>query len=182
MKVQNYTNLKKQAGMTLMEVIASLAVMAVVVVGALSLYNSAQSSQQSTAITRDLAAVHSALSGLFAGQGTYGASTTNLNAILKSTNRIPTTMTADASVPPVITTALNGTLTATAAATAGQVSVAITNVTSDVCTFLAVNAGGWTTLGVGATGVTPLTLPTTPALAAAACSVVAVNKMIFVGN
>ncbi len=181
MKVQNYKNLKNQAGMTLMEVIASLAVMAVVVVGALSLYNSAQSSQQSTAITRDLAAVHSALGGLFAGQGTYGAAATNLNAILKSTNRVPTTMSADASSPPIITTALNGTLTALAA-TAGQLEIDLTNITSDVCTFLAVNSSGWKTLGVGATGVTNLPIPTTPAAAATACSVVAVNKMIFVGN
>lgn len=181
-QIQKQAMAVKQAGMTLMEVIASLAVMSIVVVGALSLYGSASSSQSATAMNQDVSAIRSALKELWAGQGTYGASGTNLNTVLKNANRIPTTMTSSAATPPVITHALNGTLTATAGATAGQFVLTLTNIPTAVCTALASAASSWLTLGAGATGVTMITLPATPATASTGCSATNANTMIFTGN
>lgn len=179
---QTFKKLTRQSGMTLMEVIASLAVMAVVVVGALSLYGGASTSQESTAFTQDLSAIRASLKQLWAGQGTYGASGTNLNTVLKSANRIPSTMTASAATPPVITHSLNGTLTAAAAATAGQFTITLTNIPTDVCTAIATSTNGWLSLGAGATGATAIALPATPATAATGCSATNANTMIFTGN
>lgn len=182
MKVQNRKSFGRQSGMTLMEVIASLAVMAVVVVGALALYASATSSQHSTAFTQDLSSMRAALKQLWAGQGTYGASGTNLNTVLKNANRIPTTMSVDTSTPAVITHALNGTLIAAAGATAGQFTITLTNIPTDVCTAITTSTSNWLSLGVGATGATAITLPATPVTASTGCSATNANIMIFTGN
>jgi prepilin-type N-terminal cleavage/methylation domain-containing protein len=172
---------RRQSGMTLMEVISSLAIMAVVVVGALALYGSASSSQSATAFTQDLTSIRAGLKQLYSGQGTYGASGTNLNAVLKSAKRIPTTMSVDNSTPPVITHSLNGTLVAAAGATAGQFTLTVTNIPTDVCTAIAVSNSSWISLGAGASGTTPIALPATPATAAAGCSTTNANTMIFTG-
>ena len=179
MKFKARNNFCRQSGMTLMEVIASLAVMAVVVTGALALYGSASSSQQSTAMTQDLSSIRAALKTLWAGQGTYGAPGTNLNAVLKSAGRIPTTMSSSAATPPVITHALNGTLVAAAAATAGQFTITLSNIPTDVCTSIVTSTSNW--LGLSVEGAV-VTLPATPADAAVKCSTVNANTMIYTGN
>lgn len=170
-------NKGRQAGVTLMELIASLAVMAVVVVGALALYNSAQSSQQATSITQDVSSIRASVKQLWAGQGTYGASGTNLNGVLINAKRIPSTMTVTAGT--TVTTVLNGSMVASAAPTAGQYRITLTNVPEDTCIALATGTNGWLTLGAGAAGTTMITLPATPVTADTAC--VETNIMVFTG-
>lgn len=182
MKVLTHKNLVRQAGMTLMEVIASLAIMSVVVVGALALYSSASSSQSATAMTQDVSAIRSSLKTLWAGQGTYGTSGDNLNAVLKNAGRIPTTMTVSADAVPVITHSQNGTLVAAAGATTGQFTLTLTNIPTSICTALASGASSWVSLYAGATGVTQINLPATPVTASTGCSAVTSNKMIFTGS
>src|SRR6185369_12329945 len=125
-QLKQLKQLKKQAGITLMEVIAGLLIIGLVVAGALSLFGSADSSQKSNQMLSDMTALRSAVKGMYAGQGGYG--TANLNGVLKTANRIPATMTADASTPPVITHSMNGTATITGTSGGAQFSIAITNI------------------------------------------------------
>lgn len=182
MKVSAHKKFARQLGMTLMEVIASLAIMSVVVVGALSLYGGASASQAATAMTQDVSAIRSALKTLWAGQGTYGTSGANLNAVLKNAGRIPSTMTVSAATPPVITHSQNGTLIAAAGATTGQFTLTLTNIPTSICTALASGASSWLALGAGVDGTTPITLPATPVTASTGCSAVTSNIMIFTGS
>lgn len=173
--------LKKQAGITLMEVIAGLLIIGLVVAGALSLFGSADSSQKSNQMLSDMTALRSAVKGMYAGQGGYG--TTNINGVLKTANRIPATMTADAATPPVITHAMNGTVTVTGITAGTQYSIAITNIPTDVCVQLLSNSSsGWVSIKVGAAAAITA-FPISPATAASAtnCAAAANNTITFVG-
>lgn len=151
----------RQAGMTLMELIVALAIIAAVIVGALSLFGNAQSSQNSTQMLKDLTAVRSATQTVFMGQGGYG--TASLNSTLITANKIPTTMSVSGST---INTANGGTLTITG--NTQNFTMALTNVPADECTSLLTNSStGWSSVKVG-TSAAITTFPVSPAVATAA--------------
>lgn len=162
---KKFSRLKKQIGMTLIEMITSLAILALVIGGALALYSSAATSQSSTQFSSDMSAIRSTIRSAFYGQAAYGAAAgTNLNTVLISGKRVPTTMASSGSV---ITHSLNGTMTAT-----GYVSnyaVALTNIPLAVCMNLLTSASGWGQVLV-TTGVVQTTFPISPATAATECA------------
>lgn len=159
---------KKQSGVTLMELIAGLSVMAVVVVGSLALYTSATSSQKTTQLTQDASAIRAAVKQMWQGQGSFGANGTNLNNVLVSAKKVPTTIRVDtATNPNTLTHAANGTVNITSAVTA--FNMAFTNIEEDLCIPLLTGAQGW--LGVTVAGTAEITtFPIAPATAATACA------------
>lgn len=162
MKKFNSVRGSKQAGMTLIEVMSSLAIFAIVVGGALALFGSASSSQASTQMTSDLNALRTNVKSLWYGQGSYG--TASLNATLITSKKVPTTMTV---ASPNITNSFNGAVVVTGATTQFTISVAAIPV--DVCTSLLATASGWNSVQV--TGGTAQTaFPIAPDVAAAQCS------------
>lgn len=176
---QTFKNIKRQAGISLMEVIAALLIIGLVVAGALALFNSADSSQKSNQMLHDIVALRSAVKGLYTGQGNY--STNNLNGILKAAKKIPSDLAVDNAAPPVITHPMNGTITITGATS--SYNMVVTNIPTDVCVSLLTNSGnGWVSVQVG--GATALTaFPITPATASSAanCAASDSNTITFVG-
>lgn len=171
--------LKKQKGITLMEVIAGLLIIGLVVSGALALFGSADSSQKSNQLTSDLTSLRAAVKGLYASQGGYGA--VNMNGTLKNAKRIPSTMTVDAATPPVITHSMNGTVTVTGATS--QYTVAVTNIPTDVCVqLLTQSSSGWVSIKVGAAAAIT-TFPIDPATASSTtnCAASNANTVTFTG-
>lgn len=161
-------NKSRQAGVTLMELIAALAVMAVVVVGAIALYTSASSSERATTMGRDLLAVQAATKTIYSGQGTYGASGTNLNGVLVTAKKIPTTIKVDAATtPPTLTHQSNGTVNV--ASTGTSFSVTMTSITEDLCVQMMSGASGWASVKAG-TATARTSFPIAPADAAADCA------------
>jgi len=160
--------LKKQAGMTLLELIASLSVVAVVVVGALSLYQSATASQRTTQITQDLTAIRAATKQMWQGQGTFGANGTNLNDVLVVSKKVPTTIRVDTTTAPdSLTHAANGSVNITSSVT--TFDVAMTNIDEDLCIPLLTGAQGWVSVTVaGSAAITAF--PIAPATAVTACA------------
>ena len=159
-------SVKQQRGVTLMELIAGLAVMSVIVVGAVSLYSSATSSEQSTSLQRDIGAIQAATRQIFNGQGTYG--TVRLNDILKTANKVPSTLAVSGTgTNMVFKTRSNGEVTITGAN--GTFTVDITNVERELCVPLLTNAAGWSQIQVS--GGTALTsFPISPATAQTECA------------
>ena len=152
-------NVKSQLGLTLIETLVSLAIFALVVGGALALFGSASSSQTTTQMTSDLSAIRAATKSLFFGQGGYGA--VSLNEVLINGKKVPSTMPITGVAPArVINHSQNGTVTVTGGNT--QFTVALTNVSTDVCIGIA-SANGWSSLQIGATN-NPV-LPISPATA-----------------
>ncbi len=171
-------SLKKQAGVTLMELIAGLSVMAVVVVGALALYQSATASQQTTQLTQDLAAIRASVKQMWQGQGSFGANGTNLNSVLVTAKRIPTTIRVDSSTtPPTLTHAANGTVNLVSSVTSFDVT--LTNIGEELCIPLLTGAQGWVSVTVGG-GTAVTSFPVAPAVAATSCA--AGSTVVFRGN
>lgn len=174
---QQFKSFKKQAGITLMEVIGSLLVIGLVVSGALSLFGSADSSQKGNQMLADINAIRSAVKGMYSGQGGYGA--TSLNSVLISAKKIPSSMTTSGTT---ITHSMNGTLTVTGAT--ALFNIAITNVPTDVCVQLVSNStAGWTSIQVGSASAFT-TFPVSPATAAGAsyCAASNANTLTFISG
>lgn len=159
----------RQRGMTLMELISSLAIIAAVVVGALALFGSADSSQKSTQLLTEITALRSAVKSLWTGQGSYGVSGTNLNGVLYTAKRVPATMKVDSTSNPVtLTHSMNGTATIISQGTTFQLTV--TNIPSDVCvSAITASGSGSTWSGISVNGAA-VTLPPSPEDAAAKCA------------
>lgn len=158
---------RKQRGVTLMELIASLAVMGVIVAGAVALYNSASSSEASTTMTKDLNALQSATKQIYNGQGSYGASGANLNNILVTANKIPTTISVNKTVNPnTLTHRNNGTITV--ASTLTSFTITLTEIPVDVCIPLMTGASGWSSVKAGSAAART-SFPIPPATAEADC-------------
>ncbi|HAJ90690.1 MAG TPA: pilus assembly protein [Rhodospirillaceae bacterium] len=151
-----------QSGVTLMELIAALAIIAVIIVGSLSLYRAATSSQASTQLVQDVISLRSATKSLFLGQGSYGTAATNLNSILQSAQRVPATIKVSGST---FTHSLNGAIDVIAQG--AQFDISVANIPTDVCIPLLTGTDGWATVTVAGTA---LTMPTTPSAAATACA------------
>lgn len=168
MKLQKMVQMtRKQRGVTLMELIASLAVMGVVVVGAVALYNSASSSEASTTMTKDLNAIQAATKQIYNGQGSYGAAGANLNNILVTANKVPTTISVNtATTPNTLTHRNNGTISVESAVT--SFTITLTQIPVDVCIPLMTSASAWTSVKAGSAAART-SFPIPPATAEADC-------------
>lgn len=169
-----YKMAKRQAGLTLIELIASLAVLALVIGGALALYSSASSSQGSTQMTQELNAIRAATKSLYYGQGGYG--TVNLNQVLVSGNKVPSTIIVAAGTPPTLTNSQNGTVSVVGATS--NFNITVTNVPTDICTSVLSSTGGWTSVKVGAAAAVT-TFPISPGTAATQCAAAATQTIVF---
>lgn len=174
--------IKNQRGLTLMELIISLAIISSVVVGALALYGSTNVSQKSTQIISDVQAIRASVRQLYGGQGTYG--TANLNQVLVNAGRIPSTIRVTDS-PLTLTHGLNGTVNVSGRGT--QFSISVSGIDSAACVNLVLGNAGWdaiqvTTSEPANTTTGALTLPVTPDQASSSCSANSTNYVTFTSN
>jgi prepilin-type N-terminal cleavage/methylation domain-containing protein len=153
-----------QAGLTLIEVLVSLSIFALVVGAALALYGSAGSSQTTTQMNAQLAGIRAATKSLYFGQGGYG--TSSLGEVLINGKKIPTSMPITGTAPSrVINHSQAGTVTITGATS--NFTITSTNISTDVCIGLAASTG-WTGIKIGAAAVNT-TFPISPSTASTQC-------------
>lgn len=183
--------IRKQLGMTLMEIIAALAIIAAVIVGALSLFNSAQSSNQSVTMLKNIVAIRSAVQQLYLGQGTYlpaGGGAAAMNQELNNSRKAPGDL-VFINAATGFRTPWGGALSLAPGAAVGgtnpNFTITLTLVPPDVCMQLVTNAStGWalTTVGgapVGSNAANAATpYPVTPARANAACNAAAAGALV----
>lgn len=170
----------KQAGVTLIELIVGLVIIGLIVSGALALFGSAQSSQSSTQMVQDIISIRSNTKALFLGQGSYGAAGTNLNNILVTAKRIPTTIKVDTTTTPnTLTHQLNGTVNVASSGTGQTFTITMTEVPADVCIPLMTGAQSWVSVK-GGTAAARTTFPIAAATAAADCATG--TDMVFTGS
>jgi len=170
----------KQAGVTLIELIVGLVIIALIVAGALALFGTAQSSQTSTQMVQDLTSLRSTTKALFLGQGNYGTASANLNDLLVTAKRVPTTVLVDSSTTPdTLTHSLNGTMNVAVGATNNQFTITLTNIPADVCIPLMAGAREWVSVKAG-TATARSTFPITTANASTDCATG--TTMVFTGS
>jgi prepilin-type N-terminal cleavage/methylation domain-containing protein len=169
--------IKRQAGMTLMEIIAALAIIAAVVVGALSLFNSAQSSNNAVTMLKDIIAVRSAVQQLYTGQGGYSNTANAINVQLHNAKKEPSDLIWQASESR-FRTSWNGRLYVNVTTpNAPNFQIVLTQVPAEVCAQLVASAAnGWLTVNVA--GTTYNRFPVTPTQASASCNTAAAGSTI----
>ncbi len=170
----------KQAGVTLIELIVGLVIIGLIVSGALALFASAQSSQSSTQMVQDVISIRSNTKSLFMGQGSFGTAGTNLNNILVTAKRIPSTIRIDTTTTPnTLTHQLNGTVNIVSAGGGQSFTVTLTAVPADVCIPLMTGAQSWLSVK-GGTATARTTFPIPAATATADCATG--TDMVFTGS
>lgn len=172
---------KKQAGLTLIELIASLSILALVIGGALSLYGSASTSQSATQTTAELSALRAATKGAYQGQGTYGAAGTNLNSVLVNGKKVPSTINVTAGAPPVFTNSFTGDVQVLASAVPANFTVNVTAVPTEICLGLLSGANGWNSIKVAALAANT-TFPIPTATASTECATAPLQTIVFQSN
>jgi len=169
-------DIRRQAGLTLIETLVALVIFALVVGGALASFGGASSSQTTTQMRSDLNAIRASTKSLYFGQGGYG--TLPMTEVLINGKKIPTTMTVSGSAPNrVVTHSLNGALVVTGAN--AQFTVSAAAIPTDICIGLA-TMNGWDAVKVGANAAR--TPPVSPATASADCSTAATQTLVFTGS
>lgn len=183
------TVFKKQKGLTLIELIAGLAIVAAVIVGALSLFNNANSGQKSGQIITDSVAMRTAIRHLFSGTGNYSPAG-SLNNVLAKSSKVPSNIRVDTSTTPTtFSHGFNGTIETSALGT--YFYVRYNNIPQDACINILTGSSAWPRITVGAavpTGVTQavsasvLTTPINAVQAEGACTSPDNNVINFVSN
>ncbi len=164
---------KNQRGLTLVELLAALAVVAAVVAGALALYNAASVSQSSTQLLQDVTSIRGAVKSIWASQGNYGDG--SLVSTLVAANRLPTTVRVSDDGT-TLTHVLGGAVTITGDTNTFDIGVA--GVPKDVCISLSTGTTSWSGVKIGSAAQT---IPLTPTAAATACSADK-NDIVFSSN
>ena len=157
----------RQHGLTLIELIAALGIAAVIIVGALSLYNNADNSQKANTIMQDMTAIQQATRALYQGNYVDTVTANNLKTSLQTINRWPKT-------------AVNITL----AGNGSTFTLTITNVNTSTCTSIISAATGWLS-ATGLDGATITALPASGSAASIACALSAgttTGTMTFTGQ
>lgn len=88
----NNAGKRGQAGLTLLEAIAFLAIAGLVVGGALAMYSSASNSQSTGQTISEFQSVKASVKSLYAAPAGYG--TVSVNGVLVSAKKVPSTLTA----------------------------------------------------------------------------------------
>ena len=157
----------RNKGVTLMELIAAIAVVAILVVGALTLYGAANNGTNSTQMQRDLTGVQASVKSLYAGQAGYGTSGDSLVPTLQQFGGLPSdwSVTSSGSTA-TVNHQLNGAVTITSGNT--NFAVELASIPPEVCTKIASNAAaGWATVKIGSGSA--LDVPVSTAAASTAC-------------
>lgn len=164
-KQKQLAKTRKQAGLTLVEVLSSLTISGLVIGGALAMYGSSDSSQKTNQMNADISALSVAIKSLYASQGGYG--TSGLTASLVGAGKVPPTLfVGGTTAAPVLSHGMGGTVIPTGKT--NSFTIALTNIPKDVCVNLATASMVNVTLATTAV-TTAKKLPFTPADAVAAC-------------
>lgn len=180
---------KKQKGLTLIELIAGLAIVAAVTIGALSLFGNANSGQKSGQIVTDSVAMRTAIRHLFSSTGGYLPLNASVNNVLAKSSKVPSNIRVDTTTSPAtFSHSLNGTITTN---TQGSFFfITYNNIPQDACINILTGSSGWPriTVGVVPTGVNQvlaanvLATPINAVAAEAACTSPSNNVINFVSN
>lgn len=168
-----------QAGLTLLEAIAFLAIAGLVIGGALAMYSSASSTQSTGQTVMEYESIRTGMKALYSGGGGYGTISTNPTLI--ASKKIPGTLVTDAALS-TITNSWAGDVVVMGATK--EFYVAYDAVPKEVCVGMLSGisaSGGWTGYFVAATGTavgakTASTGKIAPAIAVTACAA-AENKV-----
>lgn len=154
----------KESAVTIMELIAALAIVAILIVGALSLYNLAASNAQSSQLLRNIISLQSTVREAWQGKGGYG--TSPINPVVTQLGSVPSDWSINGSA---ITNQYGGTVTITG--NTATFRIELTDVPTAACGKLLTSLNrSWASVAVGsATPITAFPIQMATAADAAQC-------------
>lgn len=174
-KLSSMKRISRQTGVSLIEVVAYLAIAGLVIAGALAMFTSASQSQLSNAIISDTQNIRAATRATYSGN--YGATVGSLLQVLKNSAKIPSNWTVSGT-----TATVTGSVVASVSGNSNLFRISYGNVPRSVCIDLLLSLRGqrWINV-VAANGTSAQTattaIPTTtgtsdftPATADTACT------------
>lgn len=166
---------RSQRGASLLEVIAYLGIAAIVVLGAVSLLNSAFASAQSNRTLEEVVSIRTGVKRLYMGQASnYG--TTEITTQMIAAGIMPATLSSSSTGAQNV---WNGAVIIKGATTKFTISYA--NVPSAACIAVLSGATGWSSVATG--NATPIsTFPITPAAAQTACDAGNANTITWTAS
>jgi prepilin-type N-terminal cleavage/methylation domain-containing protein len=169
------SNRRKQRGITLVELIAGLAIISIIIVGALALVGQADTAARSTEMLKGVNGIRANVKGLYTSQGGYG--TTSLIANMKAANALPENWISGTSASPTLTHSYGGNVTVTGTASGSAFEITLSAVPKAACIRLLSNQVGtsWTSVKVGTTTVA---FPITVATATTSCAADTNNRTL----
>lgn len=155
----------KQYGISLIEVLASIAIIALIIAGAVSLFSSAESAQRANNMLVDLTQVRTVIKKMYANRTDYTSG--DITTALQNSGMLPTRMTRDGNNNSIIYEITGGTVTVKG--TGATFTVTFTQVPASACNTVigALQANTWSNVKMGANPVRAI--PVDPAAVAAEC-------------
>ncbi len=140
---------KHQSGMTMMEIIAVMAIIVTVVVGTMSLFSVVQSDNSAVTVLKDIVAIRSAIQQSYIGQGEYNNNNAQVNEQLFDAKAALSSMTWRNNK--TLRTSWDGTVIFSADGVRPQdFKIRLTAVPPDLCAQLVSSASnGWKSVQVG---------------------------------
>lgn len=152
----------KHAGMTLIELVSALGVSALVIGGALAMYDAASTTHISEQLANDVNSFRVSIKALHSASSGYGA--TSLNDLLIASKKLPTTFLSFGST--INHGSLGGTVSAVG--NTSNFTITVTLIPKEVCISLLPQSSGFLSVKVDARAAIT-TFPISPATAMAEC-------------
>ena len=166
-------NIVKQAGVSVLEVLISLAIIGLVIAAAVGGANLAFSAQSTNNMTSEVSSIRNTTKNFYSKATSYGTSSLNLNLI--AAKAFPDYLKVDTTLG-TVTNSFGGTIVVTGATTG--FTIGYTLVPKDVCVKHIANSGSGGLQTVAVNGGSALTVPVSPDSAVAACNT-ATNSIVW---
>jgi len=168
--------MKKQLGISVLEVLIGLAVIGLVVAGVAGLSTTAFSNQGTVGMTQEVAQLRNAVKNIYSRQSGYGAA--SLNSQLIDAKAFPEYLAFDP-LTFVVTNSWGGTIAVTGAT--ATYTIGYTAVPKDVCLKHLAQAGAGGLTSVTVNGGLAVAAPVSPSAAQTACSA-ATNAVVWTAS
>lgn len=163
-------NLRQVQGITMIELIAALAIISVVIIGALALYGVAAKSSSAQQMMRDILAIKLLTQKIYAQSHNYGAvDGTVINNVLITAGGIPSTIKVDTTTNSLFNS-FGGIINVRSFNNGGSFQIGSTMIPEDVCISLLASASDWASVNVTPSNAVITTFPILPDTADNACS------------
>lgn len=153
--------LKKEKGVTLLEVLAVVIIGILIVVGAFTLYGNVQDKQRENDVMTSLLTLQTNVRDLFYGVNDYGSE--ELNTVIIASGGAPSTFVQGTGTGRSLVSPFDTTKPVTITGDSSEFTIAIAGVPQSSCVSLATRRGSFLRVEVNGTNIT------TPALAASNC-------------
>ncbi|MBP7565979.1 MAG: prepilin-type N-terminal cleavage/methylation domain-containing protein [Burkholderiaceae bacterium] len=178
--LRNAGTTRRQRGISLLELIAGLAIIAIIIIGALALISQADASARSTEMLRGVSGIQASVIGLGKSRGSFGGGSAgdDLTAAMIRAKAIPDNWVKGSGSTATIRHSYGGEVTLKGYDI--EYRLTLSAVPAEACIrLIAEQAGsGWNQVKVGSD--TTVTFPATLGAANTACSTSS-NSMVFVG-